>query len=47
MSAKEYRDIMKECGMCTKKWTIGRIKHFKEVCKRYLDLKSKMKRGNK
>ena len=26
----EYIDLLKECGMCTKKWTYAKIKMFNE-----------------
>lgn len=28
LTRKEYIDILKECGMCTKKWTIAKLKAF-------------------
>lgn len=43
MSKEEYLRLLKECGLCTKKWTIGRIKYFKKQIKEYMNEKSKKK----
>lgn len=28
LSKKEYIELLKECGMCTKKWTLSKVKQF-------------------
>lgn len=28
LTTKEYKELLKECGMCTKKWTIAKLKEF-------------------
>lgn len=30
LTRKEYFELLKECGMCTKKWTKAKKKRFKE-----------------
>lgn len=30
LTKNEYIDLLKECGMCTKKWTNAKIKMFHE-----------------
>ncbi len=28
LTKKEYINLLKECGMCTKKWTLSKLKQF-------------------
>lgn len=46
LSKKEYIELLKECGMCTKKWTLSKVKQFH---KRRLEIiksrNNKKKRG--
>lgn len=28
LTKEEYIELLKECGMCTKKWTYSKLKHF-------------------
>ena len=30
LTKEEYINLLKECNMCTKKWTYARWKHFEE-----------------
>ena len=30
LTKKEHTELLKECGMCTKKWTLAKIKQFEE-----------------
>ncbi len=44
LTRKEYIDILKECGMCTKKWTIAKLNAFKQ---RKYEVIAKRKRKEK
>lgn len=43
LTKKEYIDLLKECGMCTKKWTLSKIKMFEEKRKKLLLDRNKKK----
>ena len=30
LTKEEYTGLLKECGMCTKKWTLSKMKRFNE-----------------
>ena len=32
LTKEEYIGLLKECGMCTKKWTYAKQKQFDETC---------------
>ncbi len=38
LTKEEYISLLKECGMCTKKWTISKLKEFN---KKRIDLINK------
>lgn len=44
LTKEEYINLLKECGMCTKKWTYSKWKQFNE--KRLQILHSKNKKKN-
>ena len=44
MSEKEYRELLKDCGMCTKKWTISRRKQLKKAITEYMNEKNKLEK---
>ena len=31
LTKEEYKELLKECGMCTKKWTISKLKDFDNI----------------
>ena len=41
MNKEEYIGLLKECGMCTKKWTYAKQKQFDERRKEILKKKNK------
>ncbi len=43
MSKQEYIDLLKVCGMCTKKWTISKRKQLKKVIIEYMEERGKKK----
>lgn len=43
MSEKEYKELLKSCGMCTKKWTIAKRKQLKKVINEYMEQRPKKK----
>lgn len=45
LTKKEYIALLKNCGMCTKKWTLSKVKQFEERRKEILKAKNKKKRG--
>ena len=44
LTKEEYISLLKECGMCTKKWTRSKLKHFHE---RRLDIIAARKKKNR
>lgn len=46
LTKEEYIAAIKECGMCTKKWTPAKMKQFEEVRKRIISKRNK-KKGEK
>ena len=44
MSIKEYIELLKQCGMCTKKWTSSRRKQLKKLIHEYMEEKSENRR---
>lgn len=41
LTKEEYIGLLKECGMCTKKWTLSKMKQFDERRKEILKAKNK------
>lgn len=41
LTKKEYIGLLKECGMCTKKWTYAKQKQFDERRREILKAKNK------
>lgn len=40
LTKKEYIGLLKECGMCTKKWTRARLVQFHKKKKEIIDMKT-------
>ena len=47
LTKEEYIGLLKECGMCTKKWTLSKMKDFEEKRKELIEDKKKRKRARK
>ena len=41
LTKEEYIGLLKECGMCTKKWTLAKKKKFAERKKELIELRQK------
>ena len=41
LTKSEFIDGLKECGMCTKKWTWAKRKEFKKYCKETIENRRK------
>ena len=37
LTKQEYKDLLKECGMCTKRWTRSKLKQFKKRKKEIIE----------
>lgn len=46
LTKDEYIGLLKECGMCTKKWTYSKMKMFDQKRKELLQEKNKKKKFN-
>ena len=44
LTKEEYIELLKECGMCTKKWTLSKRKEFDKRRLEILEKKSKSKK---
>jgi len=47
LTKEEYIGLLKECGMCTKKWTLSKMKDFEEKRKELIEDKKRRKRNRK
>lgn len=45
LTKEEYINLLKECGMCTKKWTLSKWKKFNERRLEIIHNKQKKKRN--
>lgn len=45
LTKEEYINLLKECGMCTKKWTYAKWKHFNERRLEIIHSKNAKKKG--
>lgn len=44
LTKEEHIELLKECGMCTKKWTIAKMKQYDERRREILESKTKNKK---
>ena len=44
LTKEEYISLLKECGMCTKKWTRSKLKQFNKLRLEIINSKNKKKR---
>lgn len=44
LTKEEYISLLKECGMCTKKWTLSKWKQFNKLRLEIINSRSKKKR---
>lgn len=40
LTKEEYKSLLKECNMCTKKWTLARRSKFRERAKEIIESRS-------
>ena len=40
LTKEEYKELLKECNMCTKKWTLARRSKFRERRKEIIEKRS-------
>ena len=45
LTKEEYISLLKECGMCTKKWTLSKLKEFHKKRVKLINKKFKKKKG--
>jgi len=43
LTKEEYKSLLKECNMCTKKWTLARRSKFRERAQEIIESRSKKK----
>lgn len=43
LTKEEYKELLKECNMCTKKWTLARRSKFRERAQEIIESRSKKK----
>ena len=44
LTKEEHIELLKECGMCTKKWTVAKMKQYDEKRREILEKKYKSKK---
>lgn len=44
LTKEEHIELLKECGMCTKKWTVAKMKQYDEKRREILEKKHKSKK---
>lgn len=45
LTKEEYKELLKECGMCTKKWNLSKVKQFNKRRLEIINSRKMKKRG--
>lgn len=47
LTKEEYIELLKECGMCTKKWTLSKLKQFNQRRLEIIHSRKKQKKNER